>query len=285
MPCYLLFLLTGLLTNLPDKGSIIIVIQKTPNLVAVWDFKEEAGQARKARGMAEFPLKEKDGTLSRISEGPLSGYSSVFDSDSYLSLPNAETGPLNIFGKKQGVTVVAWVKWAGRQTGFVGGMWNEHQDGGHRQYGLFISLPYYNGRDQVCGHISQSGKPTSPFPYSIDYSASKQTVPTNKWVCVAFTYDGKEIRSFLNGIYEARSPELIAHTIGFDGYSNGLVQSKNPYAFTDGIGNNGSDFTVGTVLLKTGMGNRFRGQIGGLAVYRRALTTDELLELAEPHLK
>jgi hypothetical protein len=77
--------------------------------------------------------------------------------------------------KSQGVTVMAWVKWEGN-TGFVGGMWNEYQDGGKRQYGLFVSLPHYNGEDQVCGHISYSGKPTPPFPYSIDYSASKQIV-------------------------------------------------------------------------------------------------------------
>ena len=61
-------------------------IQKIPNLVAVWDFKETAGQIRKARGGAEFPLRETDGKLLRISEGPLSGYSALFDSDAYLSL-------------------------------------------------------------------------------------------------------------------------------------------------------------------------------------------------------
>jgi hypothetical protein len=42
------------------------------------------------------------------------------------------------------------------------------------------------------------------------------------------------------------------------------------------MGNNGSDFTVGAVLLKRGMGNFFKGQIGGLAVFNRALDEDEL---------
>jgi hypothetical protein len=155
-------------------------------------------------------------------------------------------------------------------------MWNEYKDGGKRQYGLFISLPHYNGRDQVCGHISRTGKPTPPFPYSIDYSASGQKVPANEWCTVAFTYDGKYIKSYLNGVFEAREPELINNTAGFEGYPNGLVQSKNPYYFPEGMGNNGSDFTVGSVLLKSGMGNFFKGQIGGLAVYDRALTENEL---------
>ena len=52
-------------------------------------------------------------------------------------------------------------------------------------------MPHYNGANQVCGHISKTGKPTPPFPYSIDYSASKQIVPQNEWCAVAFTYDGE----------------------------------------------------------------------------------------------
>ena len=265
----------------PNKKSanseLISKIKQTPGLVALWDFKEKEGHDRKATGLAKFPLKEENGTLPRINEGPLSGYSAQFGNKAFLSIENSKTGALNIFGENQGVTVIAWVKWEGN-TGFVGGMWNEYQDGGKRQYGLFVSLPHYNGGDQVCGHISKTGKPTPPFPYSIDYSASKQEVPANQWVCVAFTYDGKIIKSFLNGRFEAREPELINYTKGFDGYPDGLTQSKNPYYFPDGMGNNGSDFTVGAVLLKAGMGNFFKGQIGGVAVFSRALTEEELIQ-------
>lgn len=227
-----------------------------------------------------FALHETNGTVPRVNEGPLSGYSVLFAGKAFLSLPNAETGKLNIHGKNQGVTVMAWVKWSGEQTGFVGGMWNEYQEGGKRQYGLFVSLPYYNGRNQVCGHISQTGKPTPPFPYSIDYSASPQKVPANEWSCVAFTYDGTYIRSYFNGTFESRAPELIQHTTGFPGYPDGLTQAKNPYYFPDGMGNNGSDFTVGAILLKAGMGNFFKGQIGGLALFDRALGEKEIRRLS-----
>jgi hypothetical protein len=144
-----------------------------------------------------------------------------------------------------------------------------------------VSLPHYNGKNQVCGHISQTGKPTPPFPYSIDYSASKQEVPAGEWVCVAFTYDGTQIKSYLNGVFEKREPELIRNTTGFEGYPDGLTQRKNPYDFPDGMGDNGSDFTVGAVLLKSGMGNFFKGQIGGLAIFDRALSPHELKRLAE----
>lgn len=256
-------------------------ILATKGLVAFWDFAEKPGHPRLAKGLGSFPLKEMEGNVDRKDEGPVSGYSAFFDGTNYLSLPNAETGELNIYGKNASVTVVAWIKWTGEQTGFVGGMWNEYQDGGKRQYGLFVSLPYYNGAEQVCGHISKSGKATPPFPYSIDYSASPQKVAANQWTCVAFTYDGKFIRSFYNGVFQKRAPELINHTKGFEGYPDGLVHSKNPYYFPDGIGNNGSDFTVGAVLLKRGMGNLFKGQIGGLAVFNRELNENELKKISE----
>lgn len=260
-----------------SKGNpeLISKIKSTSGLVALWDFKEVAGKSRKAVGQGKFPLNEQKGRIPRVNEGPLSGYSALFADSAFLRLPNAKTGKLNIYGKNRGVTVMAWVKWEGK-TGFVGGMWNEYASGGKRQYGLFVSLPYYNGGDQVCGHISATGKPTPPFPYSIDYSASKQKVEKGQWQFVAFTYDGQYIRSYLNGRFEDREPELIDHTIGFPAYPDGIVHSKNPYVFPEGMGNNGSDFTVGAVLLARGMGNYFRGQIGGLAVFDRALGTEEI---------
>lgn len=261
------------------NSEFISKIKQTDGLVAFWDFKEKEGHARKAVGKGKFPLKEENGSLPRIKEGPLSGFSAKFGNKAFLKLENAKTGALNIYGKNQGVTVIAWVKWEG-STGFVGGMWNEYQDGGKRQYGLFVSLPHYNGADQVCGHISKTGKPTPPFPYSIDYSASKQVVVKNQWQCVSFTYDGEWIKSYLNGNFQSREPELIDHTKGFDGYPEGLIQSKNPYYFPDGMGNNGSDFTVGAVLLKSGMGNFYHGLIGGLAVFNRTLTENEIKELS-----
>jgi len=264
----------------PNK-SLIQSIQSAPGFIALWKFDEESGKERKAIGKVAFALQEMNGPIPRIEKGPISGNSIQLDGSSYLNLPHDQTQKLNIHGAGKGVTVIAWVKWSGEQTGFVGGMWNEYADGGKRQYGLFVSLPHYNGGDQVCGHISQTGKPTPPFPYSIDYSASKQLVPKNEWICIAFTYDGEYIRSYVNGEFEAREPELIKNTAGFEGYPDGLTQSKNPYFFPDGMGDNGSDFTVGAVLLKRGMGNFFKGQIGGLAVFDKALDEEKVKELAD----
>ncbi len=268
------------LLSVPNN-KLISRIESTNGFIALWKFDEQAGQERVAIGTGVFPLKEGNGKIKRINEGPVSGYSIKLDGSNYLSLPNSMTGRLNIYGDQKEVTVIAWVKWTGDRGGFIGGMWNEYEEGGKRQYGLFISLPHYNGADQVCGHISKTGKPTPPFPYSMDYSASKQKVPKNKWCLVAFTYDGQYIKSYLNGKFKSRKPELINDTKGFEGYPQGLIQCKNPYYFPDGMGNNGADFTVGAVLLKNGMGNFFKGLIGGLAVFDKTLTEKEIKKLAK----
>lgn len=251
---------------------------QTEGLIALWDFSEAAGSPRISQGVAPFSLEEQGRPIERVQEGPISGYSAYLQDSAFFSIPHAKTGRLNLHGTGQGVTVMAWVNWEGN-TGFVGGMWNEYTDGGRRQYGLFVHLPHYNGAEQVCGHISHTGKPTPPFPYSSDYSASKQTLEKGAWHFIAFTYDGTYIRSYVDGVFEAREPELIRNTSGFDGLPEGLVHSKNPYHFPDGMGDNGSDFTVGAVVLSRGMGNFFKGMIGGLAVFDRALEDDEIMEI------
>jgi hypothetical protein len=255
--------------------ALVSALTETPGLVALWDFKEGAGSARKSGGRGACPLTEK-GRVPRVKGGPLSGYAADFGAGPYLSLANERTGALNIHGARKGVTVMGWVKWKGG-TGFVGGMWNEGES--KRQYGLFVHLPYYNGGNRVCGHVSKSGGRTPPFPYSIDYSASSQPVPLNTWTCVAFTYDGRNAKSYLAGKFQPRNYELIRNTVGFPGYPSGLIASKNPWYFPNGLGDNGADFTVGAVQLKRGMGNKFQGAIGGLAVFDRVLKDQEITRL------
>ena len=272
------FLIPVILLLSCKESDPMIQLQERDGLVAVWGFEEDAGHERLAVGKGEFPLKEMNGSVERVAEGPLTGYSALMENEAFFSLPYENTAELNIHGKNQGVTVMAWVKWEGK-TGFVGGMWNEYTDGGKRQYGLFVDLPHYNGAAQVCGHISYSGGPTPPFPYSCDYAASKQKLTKGEWHYIAFTYDGEYIKAFLDGEFQERAPEPINNTKGFEGLPDGLVHSKNPYHFKKGIGNNGSDFTVGAVVLSRGMGNFFNGQIGGLAVFDKVLDEIEINEI------
>ncbi|KAF0239253.1 MAG: hypothetical protein FD181_233 [Prolixibacteraceae bacterium] len=120
-----------------SNQKLLSKIKQSSGLGALWDFSEKEGHTRKAIGLGKFPLKEQNGILPRINDGSLSGYSAQFGNKAFLSLENSKTGELNIYGEGQAVTVIAWVKWEGN-TGFAGGMWNEYQDGGKRQYGLFV---------------------------------------------------------------------------------------------------------------------------------------------------
>ncbi len=262
-----------------DELDVVGRVLAHDALVAFWDFAPQPSGWLESRGQAPYRLVPSDASILQVAEGPLSGYALALDGKSqYLSIPHVDSHALDV--RSGQVTVMAWVKWHGG-TGFVAGKWNEYQDGGRRQYGLFVSLPYYNGRNQVCGHISQTGGPTDPFPFSMDYSASRQQVPKDEWVCVAFTYDGTYIKSYLNGLFEPREPEPIQRTAGFlHDKPNGVIQVKNPYFYPYGIGSNASDFTVGAVQLKNGMGNFFNGKIGGIAVFNKALSEKEMKDLA-----
>lgn len=263
----------------PIKAAQVSEMVRHANLVAFWDFDERSDSGWMSTGGKESFCLKSIGNIPHVNEGPLSGSAIELDGRSaYLTLPHSLSGGLNV--QTNQVTVIAWVKWEGG-IGFVAGKWNEYDSGGRRQYGLFVSLPHYNGGDQVCGHISKMGGPTDPFPYSIDYSASKRRVPKGGWACVAFTYDGMYIKSYLNGVFEAREPEWIEHTAGFlKDKPQGIIQQKNPYFYPYGIGNNRSDFTVGAVELKSGMGNFFKGQVGGIAVFDVALSEEEMARLA-----
>ncbi len=265
-----------------NKKPLYYQIVGMSNLVALWDFSEEAGCNRESVGMRNFPLKEYGSHIARTDDGPISGFSGSFKNSSFLSLPNDETAELNIYGSNKEVTVLAWIKWdINTGIAFICGLWDEYTDGGKRQYGLFVNLPKYNGKNNVCGHISKTGKPTPPFPYSIDYSASKQTVVVGDttWNPIGFTYDGYQVKSYCNGIFLKREVELIADTKGFPGYENGLYASKNPYIFPFGMGNNGANFTVGGNLIHSGYSNFFNGKIAGIAVFDRVLTDNEIISL------
>lgn len=262
------------------KKPLYYQILGTSNLIALWDFSEESGCNRGSVGMRNFQLREFTSHVDRIADGPISGFSGSFKNGAFLSLPNEETAELNIYGNNREVTVLAWIKWdVNTGIAFICGLWDEFTNGGKRQYGLFVNLPKYNGKNNVCGHISRTGKPTPPFPYSVDYSASKQTVlvgDTN-WNLIGFTYDGYQVKSYCNGVFLNREVELINDTKGFPGYENGMYASKNPYIFPFGMGNNGANFTVGGNLIHSGYSNFFNGKIAGIAIFDRVLSDVEII--------
>ena len=243
-----------------------LTVLSIPDLVCFWDFQEDTGQSRIAKGPFAYPLKESAGPIARIEGGVFGPYAAQLERGDFFSIPRADCPALNMAGPRAQVSVVAWLQRHRKrevQCEAVAGMWNETAR--HRQYGLFLDLRIHQAGDNVCGHVSASGGPTPGYPWCMDAAIGAGYLTYFDWHCVAFTYDGNFIRAWLDGRLETR--------VGF-----------NPFAYPHGIhdgGPDGADFTVGAVHRSGEMGNWFTGRLGGLAVYSRGLEAEEIAKLSD----
>jgi len=283
------------------------VVEKTPGLVAFWTFGEDAGTPRVSSGTREkHPLTEVGGPIPRIEGGPFSGYAADLDGKHYFSIPYPQTGDLNISGPEAQVSLFAVVRIVNlKQSRTIAGMWSEgkgaNDDTGTRQYALLMNMPTYGGPNKLVPHISAEGGVTrradgSAFPWCADYAVSAHEVPTETWCTVAFTYDGKYIRAYLNGVLDEYPLDPVAHK-RTDRYftkegPGGGDRGMNPYFHGRGIfrydaakhaatkPGGGSDFTVGArYAVGKMLGEATIGRFGGLAVFNRALSDAELKTL------
>jgi len=283
------------------------VVFNTPGLVAFWTFDEAPGQVRKSISRAgDFPLSEVNGPIARADVGPYSGHSIELNGKQYLQLDYEKTGPLNISGPDAQVSMFAVVRIIDlRQSRTIAGMWSEgkgrNDDSGTRQYAMLMNMPTYGGPNQLVPHISAEGGVTrradgSAFPWCADYAATKRKVPEEEWCTLAFTYDGQTITAYINGTYEKRelNPKKDRRD---DRYftqegPGGNDRGMNPYYHGRGIfaydpekhaetkPDGGSDFTVGArYAVGSFLREATKGKFGGLAVFDRALTDEDVLAL------
>lgn len=246
-------------------------ILKEPSLVALWDFQEE-GERKSKGGDQVYALQEQNGKIERVEGGVLGPYAARLNYGQFLKIERPKIGALNIHGKEAQVTVAAWIKREAKQ-GWqaIAGVWDETHK--KRQYCLFLNAPHgtkademvrYKMLNRIHGHVSGVGGPTKGEKYCITYSSGKTEIPFGEWVFVAMTYDGKFSKLYVNGKLDA-----------WDQY--------NPFPYDEGLfdgGEDGSDFTVGAVHRSNEWGNFFGGQLGGVAIFKRALKEEELSELA-----
>lgn len=283
------------------------VVERMPGLIAFWTFGEAEGQPRVSSGTKEkLPLQEVGGPIARVTGGPFSGYAAELNGKQYFKIPYAETGGLNISGPDAQVSMFAVVRLVNlQQSRTIAGMWSEgkgaNDDSGTRQYALLMNMPTYGGPRQLVPHISSEGGVTrradgSAFPWCADYAATRSEVPEEQWCSLGFSYDGKYIRAYINGMLDARPLEPVKDKRndryftqeGPDGRDRGI----NPYYHGRGIfrydptmhaeskPGGGSDFTVGArYAVGKMLGEATIGKFGGLAVFNRALTDAEMKAL------
>lgn len=283
------------------------VLLNTPGLIAFWDFGEKAGMKRVSKGGARpYSLTEVGGPIARVQGGPFSGFAAALNGNQYFVIPYADTGELNISGPDAQVSMVAVVRIINlNQSRAIAGMWAEgkgkNDDSGTRQYALLMNMPAYGGLKKLTPHISSEGGVTyradgSKLPWCADYAATRADVPEEEWCTLAFTYDGKYITAYINGIFEQRplNPEADQRA---DVYftqegPGGKDRGMNPYYHGRGIfrydpskhsgtkPGGGSDFTVGArYAVGSMLGEATVGRFGGLAVFNRALTGKEIKKL------
>jgi hypothetical protein len=258
----------------PPAGDVLAKgPEQLPNLVAFWTFQEPAGRDRVAiAGSEKFALQEMNGPIARVEGGVFGPYAARIKRGQWLMIPRDRVGTLDIHGPQAQVTVVAWIKriekphWQA-----IAGVWGETQK--TRQYCLFLNAPRgtkademvrYPLQNRIHGHVSAVGGPTPGEPFCITYSSGATEIPLQKWVCVAMSYDGAFSRVFVDGKLDT-------------------LEQYNPFPYPDGLfdgGENGAPFTVGAVHRSNEWGNFFGGEIGGLAVYNRALSELEMTQIA-----
>jgi hypothetical protein len=251
------------LQRMSNKAEQIL---QQESLVSFWDFQEAAGEARVAKGQFPYALQEMEGPIERVGEGVFGEYAAKLAFGQWFHLARKDCSALDFHGQDAELTILAWLKRDTRvnqQCQAIAGMWNETEK--KRQYAMFLDLRIWQSANQVGGHVSAEGGPTPGHPWCMSTAIGATPLLTDKWYALAFTYDGTYAKVYIDGVLDSR-----------DVY--------NPYLYDKGLydgGSTGADFTVGAVHRSGEMGNFFAGLLGGLAIYNKALTDEEILLLSK----
>jgi len=248
-------------------------------LVAWWPMQEPTGQPRVSRGPNGYAIRDHNTSFPvlQVQGGVWGAYSADFVRGMRLEAPRSAVPALaNISGPDAHVSIVAWLRrnassgWNGGA--YVAGMWDEHLAA--RSWAMFLNVGACGKKGYPQGvnaHISAVGGPTpgSRFCTTAACGSTRLEKVQPDWHCAAATYDGTAMRAFLDGRLDAPA--------GGD--------PVNPFEYAKGIfGGPGAvaDFAMGANYVNETAGspailhNFFEGRVGGLAVYRAALSQAEV---------
>ncbi|MCD8481444.1 MAG: LamG domain-containing protein [Verrucomicrobia bacterium] len=240
------------------------------SLISFWDFQSCERGGYRAHGPGDYLLRPRPEYPPHLTEGVFGDTCIRLSPGRWLECPRLQCPLLNIHGQHCEVSVVAWIRWQKvSHCQFIAGMWDETMRA--RQYGLFLNLNRrYNSDQNVHAHVSSDGGPTHNGAVCLSYATGSTRIETGRWYMLAMTYDGKAARVYVDGQLD------VNNTV------DPVLGQLNPLSFDRGLYNGGSmgaDFTVGSVFTGSRMNNWFQGDIGGVAVFSRALDSAQLLAL------
>lgn len=247
-------------------------------LITFWNFQEQEGNPRRSIGPYAYELEERNGPIPRLNAGVWGPYSTRLKPGQWFRIERKDCPALNLRGPNAQYTILAWIqRLSDGPWQYIAGVWDETR--GMRQYSMFTSgVLKTNARTMErtpVGHrahayISSEGGGTLPYLICMTYATGATELEKGRWYFLAATYDQKDLRMYVDGKLDS-------------------LEDHNPYPYNnkpifDG-GTNGADFTVGQRSIASWKNYpngaqpktvSFDGVLGGLAVYDRALTAQEI---------
>lgn len=250
----------------------------SPTPLTFWTFQEPTGAPRVSTGLYQYELL--DGDPDHPIQCAVGGLFGEYAAHFTAATPNQrlcaarESVPaltLDIAGPNATVSMVAWIKRvnlsAPFSNGFLAGVWGDTAIEA-RQYAMYFNLgmcysaPVYH--EGFAAHVSPTGGPTPGHEYCVTGACDPRSLSSAAWHCVTHTYDGSNIRAYVNA------------TLAGNG-------AYNPFPLVGGIyspesaGKPGAEFGVG-VSMAFGY-NQYQGLLGGLAVFNSTLSPSDVAEV------
>jgi len=275
-------------------------------LVALWDFQNDAvgGATLTSKvGAMDHVLTGLQGKLvakDATDPGPF-GPSLVLDGATCFA-KGPGLGSLDVAQVGDQVTVIAWVN--DSVAADVGSAGYKFRAGSHcesttpaRQYGLYFDAwgwVYSNGH--LGPHIGAQDGPSTGYPFNRDQAISKRCYFTgtgqNQWHMEAMTFDGAQCIAYVDGITDIWKNAAEPPSSFFGAYSDSTYRSavvdRNPFPFKKGLNRSSTNkyFTIGAAMSNGNAGINFTtGKLGGVAVFNRALTAAEIMQVRLMTLK
>jgi hypothetical protein len=269
--------------------------------LALWTLQEPTGVARVSSGIYAYKLI--DGNTSHAIErvtvngsaAPFGEFAAKFSALSYnnsarlyASRDEALAITEGISGPNATVTLVTWISLSqSNKNGgaYIAGVWDEYGKvggtTGARAYALFLNLAIcqpHNGSlfaGGVVAHISPVGGPTPGNKYCTTAACDSRKLDNDSWHCIANTYDGNEIRAYVNGTFitnSYRNPFQLNGGI-FDPESSGAGRRIGAEF---GVGANRVNLTdIGEEGFR--WANTYEGLLGGIAVWNTSLSQADVI--------